>query len=118
MNTSTVNFSTLSNKIFLLKQVDDVQVTLHEGRQPEIAFADNGRVTGAMCNRFFGQGEFSGAKLTVKNLASTMMLCPQEQLNQWDNMIGDELAKGVEVSLNGQILTLKGVNHRLVYQQK
>ncbi|WP_075181075.1 META domain-containing protein [Pantoea sp. 1.19] len=113
-----VTFNTLGDRPWQLYQVDGAAVARHGERLPEIAFSADGRVSGAMCNRFFGQGELVAGRLTVKQLGQTMMLCPEQQLNQWDALIGDQLAKGMSVSRDGQTLTLRGESHTLVYRQQ
>ncbi|PKH26438.1 heat-shock protein HslJ [Enterobacterales bacterium CwR94] len=119
MSTSkTVDFTALSAKTFVLTAVDNQPVTSAEGRQAEIAFTPEGRVTGAMCNRFFGQGTLNDNTLTVAQIGMTRMLCSDPQQNQWDQLIGEMLPKGVVVTLQGEALTLSGQQHQLVYQQK
>lgn len=64
-----------------------------------------------MCNRFFGSGQLQNGVLTVKNLASTRMLCTDAQRNQWDQTLSAVLEKGAKISLNAQQLTLSGGDH-------
>ncbi|CNI95967.1 heat shock protein HslJ [Yersinia aldovae] len=85
---------------------------------PSIEFGEKMHISGAMCNRFMGQGELKEGVLTAKGLASTRMLCADEQLNQWDALIGEALGNGVKVTLNKGQLTLSNNAHTLIYQQK
>lgn len=49
---------------------------------PFVAFGVDGRITGnGGCNRFFGRYEITGTgALTIGPLASTKMLCPDQQM--------------------------------------
>ncbi|MFZ4832100.1 heat shock protein HslJ [Rouxiella sp. Mn2063] len=85
---------------------------------PTIEFGEKMHVSGGMCNRFMGQGELQNSVLTVKQLASTMMLCNDKQLNKWDQLIGEVLANGAKVTLQNNQLTLTQGKHQLVYQTK
>ena len=75
-------------------------------------------VSGAMCNRFMGQGELQNNILKVEHLASTRMACIDPARAALDPIITDVLSQGAEVSLIKGQLTLKNANHTLVYQQK
>ncbi|WP_431222368.1 heat shock protein HslJ [Serratia sp. L9] len=110
--------SDLLHHNFVLQNVDGLAVNAKQGSGPNIEFGEKMHVSGAMCNRFFGQGQLENGVLTVKNLASTRMMCADAQLNQWDQTIGTLLANGAKVSLNGQQLTLTGSDHQLVYTLK
>lgn len=114
-NGKTVKESDLLHHNFILQSVDGVAVKTGQGKQPNIEFGETLHVSGAMCNRFFGNGQLQNGVLTVKGLASTRMLCADPQLNQWDRVIGDVLGKGAKVTLSAQQLTLSGGDHTLVY---
>lgn len=103
--------SDLLHHHFVLQSVDVLAVDAKQGSGPNIEFGEKMTISGAMCNRFFGQGQLENGVLTVKNLASTRMMCADPQRNQWDQMIGTVLANGAKVSLNGQQLTLDGDGH-------
>lgn len=115
-NGKPVTESDLLHHNFALQSVDGVAVKPHRGNGPNIEFGETMYVSGAMCNRFFGNGQLRDGILTVKGLASTRMLCPDPQLNQWDAMIGDVLGNGAKVTLSAQQLTLSGSDHTLVYK--
>ncbi|MNC49882.1 Heat shock protein HslJ [compost metagenome] len=102
----------------MLQSVDGVAVEAKQGSGPSIEFGEKMNISGSMCNRFFGQGQLENGVLTVKNLATTRMMCADPQRNQWDQTIGTLLANGAKVSLNGQQLTLSGSDHQLVYTLK
>ncbi|MGO4741960.1 heat shock protein HslJ [Serratia quinivorans] len=114
-NGKTVAESDLLHHNFALQSVDGVAVKPGVGNRPNIEFGEKMHVSGAMCNRFFGNGQLQDGVLTVKGLATTRMLCADPQLNQWDRTIGDVLGKGAKVTLSAQQLTLSSGDHTLVY---
>lgn len=116
-NDGVVDAARLADQRFILQSVDGISASGKAEKQPEISFTRNMRVSGMMCNRFFGQGELSSGQLTVKQLGSNRMLCSDPQLNNWDSLIGEVLMKGATVSLDGDRLTLTGTGHTLQYQK-
>lgn len=55
--------------------IDSTRVTVHVGRE--------GRVSGTGgCNRYTGQFELTGERLTIGPVAGTMMACPEAIMNQ------------------------------------
>lgn len=105
----------LANRSFVLTSVDGKPVTAPQGIKPGINFGEDMRVTGVMCNRFFGQGKLEKGVLSVPHMASTRMLCSAPELNQWESLIGNMLAAGARVKLAENTLTLEGAGHSLVY---
>ncbi|CAI1626867.1 MULTISPECIES: heat shock protein HslJ [Serratia] len=113
---STVTPGDLLHHNFVLQSVDgEAAQSRTDGGLLNLEFGENLHVSGAMCNRFFGQGQLRDGVLTVKPLASTRKLCPDEQRNRWDQVIGTVLENGADVMLNAQQLTLNGSGHTLVY---
>ncbi|MCU5774862.1 META domain-containing protein [Erwiniaceae bacterium BAC15a-03b] len=106
----------LAGQHFILQSVNGVAARSNQGQQPEIAFSDDLRLSGAICNRFFGQGELSGNVLTVKQLGSTRMICSDQQLSHWDSVVAETLSNGAQVTLERGNLTLKGGGHTLKYK--
>lgn len=101
---------------FVLQSVDgEAAQSRTDGDLLNLEFGENLHVSGAMCNRFFGQGQLRDGVLTVKPLASTRRLCADEQHNRWDRVIGTVLENGADVTLKAQRLTLSGSGHTLVY---
>ncbi|AYZ33151.1 heat shock protein HslJ [Serratia sp. FDAARGOS_506] len=101
---------------FVLQSVDgEAAKSPAGGGLLNLEFGESLHVSGAMCNRFFGQGQLRDGVLTVKPLATTRKLCPDEQRNRWDRIIGTVLENGAQVTLNAQQLMLKGSGHTLVY---
>lgn len=105
----------LTDRNFVLKTVDGQAVTPPAGMKPGINFARDMRVSGVMCNRFFGQGKLEHGVLSVPHLASTRMLCIDPKLNEWETTIAKMLTTGAGLKLDQQTLTLSGSGHILVY---
>lgn len=83
----------------------------------DISLVNNISVSGAMCNRFSGQGKLSEGELKVKTLAMTRKLCTEPQLNELDQAIGDMLRKGVQVDLTEDQLTLATADKTLMFKR-
>lgn len=115
-NGNRLNEQQLLNHYFVLSEVDGKPVEQRAGIRPGISFAPGLKVSGVMCNRFFGQGQLEQGRLTVARLASTEMLCRDGELNQWEQMLGQVLNAGATVELNQPTLTLSGAGHTLVYR--
>lgn len=115
---NTVKQSDLLHHRFELVSVDGQTVNSQQGKRPTIEFGENMHVSGNMCNRFAGQGLLESNVLTVKALASTRMMCADQNLNQWDQLIGQVLQDGATLSLQQDKLTLKGEKNQLVYELK
>lgn len=106
----------LENHRFVLQSVNGTPFVASEsGKAPELSFGEKMQISGAMCNRFFGQATLSGDQLKAENLAMTRMMCGEQQLNELDNQLGQMLQAGAQISLNGQQLTLKSDQHTLTY---
>ncbi|OCQ50913.1 Heat shock protein HslJ [Photorhabdus australis subsp. thailandensis] len=113
-----VSIDDLQHHRFVLVSVNGESAKNQDGRVPTIEFGEKMHVSGSMCNLFMGQGKLKNSVLTVKNLASTQMLCADEKLNKWDYLIGKVLADGVKVTLKNQKLTLSHDDNTLVYKLK
>ena len=106
----------LENHRFVLQSVNGTPFVAKENANlPELSFGDKLQISGAMCNRFFGQATLSGDQLKAEGLGMTRMMCGEPQLNELDNQLGQMLSNGAQVSLNGQQLTLKNGQHTLTY---
>ncbi|WP_245174124.1 META domain-containing protein [Erwinia sp. QL-Z3] len=108
--------ASLANRNFVLTTVDGQSISAPQGMKPGINFSDEMRVTGVMCNRFFGQGTLKDNVLSVPQMASTRMMCSDPKLNQWEMAIGKMLTAGATVKLEQNTLTLTGAGHSLVYR--
>jgi heat shock protein HslJ len=100
---------------FQLSSVDGQAITAPQGMKPGINFSKEMRVTGVMCNRFFGQGTLEKGVLSVPQMASTRMMCSDKKLNQWEMTLSQMLTTGAKLKLEQNTLTLEGSGHTLVY---
>ena len=114
----------LQNHRFVLENVDGkavktttTQPEISFSALPEISLLNNITVSGAMCNRFNGQGKLSEGELKVKTLAMTRKLCSEPQLNELDQAIGDMLRKGAQVDLTEDQLTLATADKTLMFKR-
>lgn len=106
---------TLLHRHFALKTADGVSYA-DKDKVPTLEFQEGFRVVGGICNRFTGQGELEGDTLFAKHLASTKMLCVDQDLNALENAFGVLLNKGAKLSFDGKLLVLRGDGHELVYE--
>ncbi|WP_025759110.1 heat shock protein HslJ [Enterobacter sichuanensis] len=114
----------LTSHRFVLENVNGKAVK-NTTTPPEISFSalsdislvNNISVSGAMCNRFSGQGKLSEGELKVKTLAMTRKLCTEPQLNELDQAIGDMLRKGAQVDLTEDQLTLATADKTLMFKR-
>ncbi|WP_445374623.1 heat shock protein HslJ [Photorhabdus tasmaniensis] len=113
-----VSIDDLQHHKFVLVSVNGESAKNQDGRVPSIEFGEKMHISGSMCNLFMGQGKLKNGVLTVKNLASTQMLCADDKLNKWDYLIGKVLADGVKVTLKDQKLVLSNHSNKLVYKLK
>ena len=104
----------LLHRSFELVSADGKAVT-GTPRKPDLAFDEEFRIAGGICNRFVGQAELNGTILTVRQMASTRMLCPDETLNQLEHTFASMLTQGATLNLTGETLTLRQGGHTLVY---
>ncbi|HDR2842876.1 TPA: heat shock protein HslJ [Enterobacter sichuanensis] len=114
----------LTSHRFVLENVNGKAVK-NTTTPPEISFSalsdislvNNISVSGAMCNRFSGQGKLSEGELKVKTLPMTRKLCTEPQLNELDQAIGDMLRKGAQVDLTEDQLTLATADKTLMFKR-
>ncbi|EOL8935836.1 heat shock protein HslJ [Cronobacter dublinensis] len=114
-SSSHITPETLQHHRYVLQTVNGAPLDATR-RVPELSFGEKMHVSGSMCNRFMGQGELHGDTLKVKGLASTRMLCTEQQLNELDKLINEMLSQGATVSVEKQQLTLHYRQYTLVYK--
>lgn len=86
---------------------------------PNIAFGQDMKVTGTMCNNFFGQATLSSRGiLRAKGAGMTRKFCDDEVLNQLDGDMSELLELGAEaiVSQDGQYLRLSNTGTQLEFK--
>lgn len=104
----------LSQRRFVLVSQDGVPFAA--ANAPDIAFGEDFRVSGRVCNRYAGQGTLENGVLTVKGMASTKMLCQDEALNRLETLFAAMLDAGAQADLSGGLLALRQGGHTLVYR--
>lgn len=104
--TSGVSKQDLLHHAFVLASINGKPFVKKE-RLPSLEFNEGFRVSGAMCNRFTGQAELENGMLTVKQIASTSMLCEDQELNRLEYDFSTMLMSGAAVTLAGKTLTLR-----------
>jgi Heat shock protein len=107
----------LASNTYVLQSINGTSFTSRE-RTPEITFQENMRVSGQTCNRFMGQGQLKDGTLQVAEMASTMMLCADPQLNTMERDLAAMLRAGAAISLDGKNLTLSRDGITYVYLRK
>ncbi|QIQ22094.1 META domain-containing protein [Zophobihabitans entericus] len=85
-------------------------------KQAYIEFGEGLMINGKMCNRFFGKTTLTDGVLTSPGIASTKMLCADEQLNALDSTIGQIFKDGAKATLSDKNLTLTSGTTTLVYK--
>ena len=115
---SVVGEEDLIGKRFVLDKVDGEEFSTSMGRQPSIEFGEELRVGGSACNTFVGPGSLEDGKLIVANAASTMMMCVDPKLAAFEGYFHQMLRDGVEVALDGDVLTLTGGGRTLEYVEE
>lgn len=86
---------------------------------PNIAFGEDMKITGTMCNNFFGDGQLSArGVLKAKGLGMTRKFCGDATLNTLDHDITELLDRGAEIiiSENGQFLRLSNIQTALEFK--
>lgn len=83
---------------------------------PHLSFSQWPQANGKICNSFRGPVELDGQTLTMKNAASTMMLCVDATINELESTFHQMMNAGVTVELKQRVLTLTGGGHTLVLE--
>ncbi|MDL2307168.1 META domain-containing protein [Desulfovibrio sp. OttesenSCG-928-C06] len=99
---------------YVLETVDGEPFT-SSFKTPNLSFNEGFRVGGAVCNNFFGQAELKDGVLKVEHMASTLMMCPDQQLNSLEATFGEMLRNGAQIRLEGDRLFLNQGGHELGY---
>lgn len=111
----TVREADLLHRRFVLERVNGEAVA-GLSAVPDIEFGEGLRVFGRVCNRYAGEGELLENVLTVKGMAMTKMLCPDEALNKLEYAFGKMLSNGATVEVRDGRLTLAGEGMTLSYK--
>lgn len=111
---STIQKSDLQHHHWNLVSINDRAVSAEI--KSDLEFGEHFRINGlAGCNRFFGDAQLEGKKLTANNLASTLMAC-QGDAQDVESAVINTLSQGAKLSIKEQTLELKGKEYKLVYK--
>ena len=83
---------------------------------PNIQFNEGFQISGAVCNAYTGQAEMTGGILSAPQLASTKMLCFDQELNELEFAFGNMMMAGARLKLENGLLTLEGEGVRLKFK--
>jgi heat shock protein HslJ len=111
----------LAHHNFIFKSFDgrEVPSTNPDGSRrepPHLSFSQWPHANGKICNGFRGPVELKGNTLTMKNAASTMMLCVDPIINELESTFYQMMSVGGGAELNQRVLTLTGGGHTLVLE--
>lgn len=106
----------LVGKHFVLETVNG-QSFKSNFRTPELNFDEKMRISGRMCNSFSGPASLKDGVITAPQLASTMMLCPDDKLNKLEHAFYTLLRQGAKASLADGKLTLRGEGTLLQFKK-
>ena len=92
--------------------VEGSEIQVPQDHNPYLAFLKDSKISGETgCNRFFGDFDVKGKKLTFSNVGSTRMMCPNMAFeNAWLGAISNT----AEFSLQKNTLTLKDSNGNII----
>ena len=103
---SNLALSSFTGQTYNLSKVNGNAFDVSE-RQPTIEFGAENRISGVICNRFIGQGELTDGVLYVRNMASTKMVCMNQDLTKFEYTMSHLLMQGATISINNRKLTLR-----------
>lgn len=83
---------------------------------PTLGFNEEMRAYGSFCNRFMGQAEIKDGVLTVSQMASTMMMCPDQVVNNLERDGSRLLMGGAKTQFDGATLLLSNDDYSLEYR--
>lgn len=115
---SSVAGSDLLHHHFVLVSVDGKAAPMAGEQKPFLEFGEGFRVFGKICNNFNGQAVLKSGVLKADQVASTLMLCPDDSLNALETQFHQALQQGLKVQLQNTILTLRGEGHTYTYELK
>lgn len=90
--------------------------TLVESSTVTITFDEGHLSANAGCNTLFGGASWAGGTLDAPQLASTMMACTPALMDQ-DAWLGELLASGPTITLDGDTLTIGDTTSGLVLRE-
>lgn len=112
---SMISAKDLKHYSYVLESVDGQKFS-SEFATPSLSFDDELMIFGRVCNNFRGQAQLKDNILKVEQMASTMMICPEQQLNDLERDFSQMLQAGAEISQQEGKLTLRQGGRELTYK--
>ncbi|WP_413111742.1 META domain-containing protein [Thaumasiovibrio sp. DFM-14] len=117
----TINLANnLANKEWQLAAIDSSPIdpaTIQH--PPTFMMATNGRISGhGGCNHYFGDTKISNSYMMAPGLATTKMLCIQNEVATIESQLLKALTQGVDVEFSDNDLILVGDDHQFIFQTK
>lgn len=105
---------------YRLVEVDGVAAQSSMGQPPMLGLEQELGVAGLrihtdLCNRIMGNLSLNNGVLSG-NLASTRMMCSDQQLNSWEAAFNQMFSTGAQAQRKGTVLILQGNGHTFVYE--
>lgn len=113
---ASVEASDLLHQRFTLSRVNG-EAFSSEFRVPSIEFGEDMMIFGQICNNYRGKGEIEEGRLFVRHAASTMMLCPDQALNDLEHKLFTLLREGAAIRLDADQLVLEGNGLQLDFER-
>ena len=106
----------LLHRRFALSRVNGKEFAIEDRNlHPDIEFNEGFQISGSVCNRYRGPAELKDGRLYAGNLASTMMLCVNPELNELEQLFFAMLRAGADISLTDEGLRLSQGGRVLSY---
>ena len=105
----------LYNHSYVLVSVNGEVLGLGE-RAPSLDFDSTLRVSGRVCNQFMGQGVLGDNVLTISQMASTRMMCGDNQLNILEDEFFRMVVNGAHIEMDASTLSLSRDGKIFVYK--
>ncbi len=113
--------ASIADKEWELAQIDADAINTDIVIQiPNFTLESEGRITGTGgCNRFFGDAALEGNHLVAPQLASTKMMCIQNEVATIENQLMSAFNTGVDIQIksDNEIL-LTGKEHNFIFRHK
>jgi heat shock protein HslJ len=111
-----VQIQDLAGKSFALVKISGQECRF--SNTPTLHFNAQLGASGSFCNRFAGQAVLNHGVLTIRQMASTKMLCLDQDQNQLEAEAAQMLMDGASTEFDGKILTIRRGAYSLEYQLK
>jgi len=98
-----------------LMELNDKVIDRNAGERPDrltLILGEEGRISGkGDCNGFFAAYSLTGDRISISNIGSTRMLCPDQPL---ENEYFQTLEKAVQIKIDGDFLLLMDKEGKII----